>query len=72
METSFSFTMIWSLYLSISGQAILSAFGLFRLAETINDSYPQILLKQGQKKFLVRPRRCLHGFSPSANSRSNI
>ena len=34
METSFSFTMIWSLYLSISGQAILSAFGLFRLAET--------------------------------------
>jgi len=34
METSFSFTLIWSLYRAIFGQAIPSAFGLFALAQT--------------------------------------
>ena len=34
-EASFPFTKIWSLYPAISGQAIPSAFGHFRLAETI-------------------------------------
>lgn len=35
MEASFSFTMIWSLYLATFGQAISSAFGLFALAQTL-------------------------------------
>jgi hypothetical protein len=37
----FSFTVIWSLYPASSGQAIPSAFGLFRIAETTYPSpYP--------------------------------
>ena len=34
-RASFSFPKIWSLYLSTSGQAIPSAFGLYALAQTI-------------------------------------
>jgi len=43
LETSFFLSLIWSLYPATFGQAIPSAFGLFRLAETEYEEIPNIL-----------------------------
>ena len=51
LETSFFLSLIWSLYPATFGQAIPSAFGLFRLAETVSIAEE----KKHHKTFLVFP-----------------
>ena len=48
--------MIWSLYLSISGQAILSAYGLFTLAQTDYIKDNNFLLPKGDGTFIKIPK----------------